>query len=130
MLPLRRSQPDRDLTFQVVQDDGKLVLLDFGQCKALSATRHKALAQLIVTMDEGNKLAIALAMSRFGMDFTALGGGLPDPELIQTIALIVFDTRCSLIITLSCEEISFSYERSFRKRQACERSSITIFVFM
>lgn len=85
-----------------MQDDGKLVLLDFGQCKALSAARHKALAQLIVTMDKGNNLAIALAMSKFGMDFSALGGGIPDPELIRTIAFIVFDTRYVTTGSLTC----------------------------
>lgn len=82
----------------LLQDDGRLVLLDFGQCKALSSTRHRTLAQLIVTMDEGNDLAIALAMSRFGMEFSALGGGIPDPQLIRTIAFIVFDTRCGMLI--------------------------------
>ena len=97
-----------------MQDDGKLVLLDFGQCKALSASRHKALAQLIVTLDEGNTLAIALAMSRFGMDFAALGGGIPDPELIRTIALIVFDTRCSLMSTLGCYKQSLSIDKCFK----------------
>ena len=77
----------------MVQDDDKIVLLDFGQCKALPAARQRALAQLIIAMDDGNELEIALAMSRFGMDFSALGGGIPDPKLIQTVAFIVFDTR-------------------------------------
>lgn len=75
------------------QDDGGVALLDFGQCKALPAARHAALARLIVAIDDGDDVRTALAMSAFGMDFSALGGGVPDPAVIRTVALIIFDTR-------------------------------------
>lgn len=81
----------------VLQDSGNLVLLDFGQCKALPAARQKALANVIIAMDEGDDLEIALAMSRFGMDFSALGGGVADPQLIRIIAFICFDTRYGIL---------------------------------
>lgn len=101
ILPLQNLQCKNgaDGQHHYVQNDGRLVLLDFGQCKALPASRHKALAQLIVAMDEGNELSIALAMSKMGMNFSALGGGVPDPKLIQTIAFIVFDVRCASSIS-------------------------------
>ena len=76
-----------------LQEDGKLVLLDFGQCKALPLHRHRALARLIIALDGGDPLAVTLAMSGMGMDFSALGGGVADPVLIRTVAYIIFDTR-------------------------------------
>ena len=36
-----------------MQDDGTLVLLDFGQCKALTAERQASLARLVIALDRG-----------------------------------------------------------------------------
>lgn len=83
----------------LAQEDGSIALLDFGQCKALPVARHHALAELIVAMDDGDDVRIALAMSRFGMDFSALGGGLPNPAIIRIVAFIIFDTRCAGFFT-------------------------------
>ena len=43
-------QISRDF-FQYIQEDGTLVLLDFGQVKALSLEGHAALARLIIALD-------------------------------------------------------------------------------
>lgn len=45
-----------------LQEDGTMVLLDFGQCKALSAERQAALARLVVAMDQGWPAGIVRAM--------------------------------------------------------------------
>ena len=58
-------------TADVVQDDGRLVLLDWGQCKALTAARQSALAQLVVALDRGWTLGIVAAMSGMGLSFLA-----------------------------------------------------------
>jgi hypothetical protein len=72
----------------------QLVLLDYGQCKALPAHRLRALANLIIALDDGDRLTVALAMSGFGMDFNTMLGGVADPlTLIRTVAYIIFDTR-------------------------------------
>ena len=55
----------------LLQDDGRLVLLDWGQCKALTAARQRALAQLIVALDRGWTLGIVAAMSGMGLSFLA-----------------------------------------------------------
>ena len=39
-----------------------MVLLDFGQCKALSAARQAALARLVIAMDQGWPAGVARAM--------------------------------------------------------------------
>ena len=39
-----------------------MVLLDFGQCKALSAERQAALARLVIAMDQGWPAGIVRAM--------------------------------------------------------------------
>ena len=70
-----------------------MVLLDFGQCKALPPARHLGFAKLVVALDEGDTWGVVRAMIDFKMDVNALGGGLPDPQLIHTLALIAFDTR-------------------------------------
>jgi predicted unusual protein kinase regulating ubiquinone biosynthesis (AarF/ABC1/UbiB family) len=44
------------------QEDGTLVLLDFGQCKALSAARQRALARLVIALDKGWPSGIVAAM--------------------------------------------------------------------
>ena len=76
-----------------MQSEGSLVLLDFGQCRALAPDRHLAFAKLVIALDEGSTWEIVKALSGFKMDFKALGGGIPDPQLIKTFALIAFDTR-------------------------------------
>ena len=58
-------------TADVVQDDGRLVLLDWGQCKALTAARQRALAQLVIALDRGWTLGIVAAMSGMGLSFLA-----------------------------------------------------------
>ena len=45
-----------------LQEDGTMVLLDFGQCKALSAERQAALARLVIAMDQGWPAGIVRAM--------------------------------------------------------------------
>ena len=45
-----------------LQEDGTMVLLDFGQCKALSAARQAALARLVIAMDQGWPAGIVRAM--------------------------------------------------------------------
>ena len=44
-----------------MQEDGTLVLLDFGQCKALTAERQTALARLVIAMDRGWPAGVAQA---------------------------------------------------------------------
>lgn len=44
------------------QEDGRLELLDFGQCKALTADRQAALARLVLAMDRGWPTGVAQAM--------------------------------------------------------------------
>ena len=39
-----------------------MVLLDFGQCKALSAERQAALARLVIAMDQGWPAGVVRAM--------------------------------------------------------------------
>ncbi|KAK9822468.1 hypothetical protein WJX81_005700 [Elliptochloris bilobata] len=77
----------------LLQEDGRLVLLDWGQCKALTAARQRALAQLVVALDRGWTLGIVAAMSGMGLSFLAKEGGLADPRLIAKVAHIMFDTR-------------------------------------
>lgn len=38
------------------------MLLDFGQCKALSATRQRALARLVIALDRGRPAGVVAAM--------------------------------------------------------------------
>lgn len=45
-----------------VQEDRTLVLLDFGQCKALTAARQRALACLIIALDKGRPSVVVAAM--------------------------------------------------------------------
>ena len=45
-----------------LQDDGTLVLLDFGQCKALSAPRQRALARLVIALDRGWPSGVVAAL--------------------------------------------------------------------
>ena len=47
------------------------MLLDWGQCKALTAARQRALAQLVVALDRGWTLGIVAAMSGMGLSFLA-----------------------------------------------------------
>ena len=54
----------------LLQDDGTLVLLDFGQCKALSATRQRALAKLIIALDKGWPSGIVAALKVCHMSAT------------------------------------------------------------
>jgi len=56
------------------QEDGDLALLDWGQCKALTASRHRALARLYVALDRGWSLGIVAAMSSMGLGFLAKAG--------------------------------------------------------
>ena len=46
----------------ILQEDGTMVLLDFGQCKALSAARQAALARLVIAMDQGWPAGVVRAM--------------------------------------------------------------------
>ena len=46
---------------EALQEDGTLVLLDFGQCKALTAERQAALARLVIAMDRGWPADVAQA---------------------------------------------------------------------
>ena len=78
-----------------------MVLLDVGQCKALPANRLRALARVVIALDDDQPLSIALAMSGFGMDFT-VPEGIDDPlALIRIIAFICFDVRWIRIRALS-----------------------------
>jgi hypothetical protein len=61
------------------QEDGGLALLDWGQCKALTASRHRALARLYVALDRGWSLGIVAAMSNMGLGFLAKAGLPPRP---------------------------------------------------
>ncbi len=45
-----------------MQEDGTLVLLDFGQCKALTAHRQRALARLIIALDKGWPSGVVAAL--------------------------------------------------------------------
>ena len=65
------------------QDDGRLVLLDWGQCKALTAARQRALAHLVVALDRGWTLGIVAAMSGMGLSFLAKVGLLSLPYTCQ-----------------------------------------------
>ncbi|CAL5224036.1 g6658 [Coccomyxa viridis] len=77
----------------LLQEDGTLVLLDFGQCKALTAERQAALARLVIAMDQGWPADVAQATKGMGLDFRAASGGPADPLTISTVASIIFDTR-------------------------------------
>ena len=53
-----------------VQEDGTLVLLDFGQCKALTAARQRALARLIIALDKGRPPGVVAAMKVLAFPLT------------------------------------------------------------
>ena len=98
---------DQAMATCAVQDDGTLVLLDWGQCKALSLERHVALCHLIRALDVGNADSIVAAMSAMGLSFKARDGGMADPQFIKVVAYIMFDTRhetCAMRCPLSCSE--------------------------
>eukprot|EP00884_Botryococcus_braunii_P006323 jgi/Botrbrau1/15692/Bobra.4_1s0069.1 len=77
----------------LLQDDGKLVLLDFGQCKALTAKRQRALAKLMIALDQGWPDQVVAAMSGMGLDFSNGAGGRANPLLVTIVANIIFDTK-------------------------------------
>lgn len=52
--------------------EGQLILLDFGQCKALPFQKQMAFARLILAMDDGEALSIISALSELGINFKSL----------------------------------------------------------
>ena len=74
------------------QEDGSLALLDWGQCKALTAGRQRALARLVVALDRGWSLGIVHAMAGMGLSF--LAKARPYPTHMLTVH-DVCDTACS-----------------------------------
>ena len=77
----------------LLRPDGGLVLLDFGQAKALPARTHASLAELIIALADGVPGAITGAMARLGLEFRARAGGPAPPEEVAKMAYIFFDTR-------------------------------------
>ncbi|BDA51611.1 Protein ACTIVITY OF BC1 COMPLEX KINASE 8, chloroplastic [Coccomyxa sp. Obi] len=77
----------------LLQEEGTLVLLDFGQCKALTAARQRAIARLIIALDKGRPSGVVAAMKGMGMEFKGLDGRAADPVLITIVANIIFDVR-------------------------------------
>ena len=63
-----------------LQEDGTMVLLDFGQCKALSAARQAALARLVIAMDQGWPAGVVRAMK------VIWSPGLGLPPLAEVLA--------------------------------------------
>ncbi len=69
------------------------MLLDFGQCKALTAERQRGMARLMIAMDRGWPDEIVAAMSGMGLDFASMEGGIANPLIVTIVANIIFDTR-------------------------------------
>lgn len=69
------------------------MLLDFGQCKALTAQRQRALAKLMIALDQGWPDRVVAAMSGMGLDFSDGQGGGANPLLVTIVANIMFDTK-------------------------------------
>ena len=83
----------------VCQDNGDLVLLDFGQCKALPVERHLSLARLVVAMDDGDPVV------------SGLGGRMPHANgclLAHAMPII----RCHVHVDLMSPTLTlrFGYE--------------------
>lgn len=75
-----------------------MVLLDFGQCKALTAQRQRALAKLMIALDQGWPDRVVAAMSGMGLDFSDGQGGGANPLLVTIVANIMFDTKCDPLL--------------------------------
>lgn len=76
----------------MLSPEGQLIMLDFGQCKALPFQKQIALARLILAMDDGEALSIISALSELGINFKSLK---------QTSAVRVHGTQNSSILSLS-----------------------------
>ncbi|GMH35951.1 hypothetical protein BSKO_03819 [Bryopsis sp. KO-2023] len=92
----------------LLRSDGRLVLLDFGQCKAFRFQRQMALARLVIAMKQGNAVAIVVAMSQLGLHFKGIKRGVEvKPQDVVTMAFLMFDTKYmpeALVNPFGCAE--------------------------
>ena len=78
----------------LLRENGDVVLLDYGQSKALPPETVLFVAQLVDMLAEGDEETIIEAMSAAGMRMTdADTDGAADPEVVIKSAYIFFDTR-------------------------------------
>ncbi|KAL2624182.1 hypothetical protein R1flu_008427 [Riccia fluitans] len=73
-------------------DDGRLGLIDFGQCKVLEDPVRKKLAIMIVALYDNEELEIASALEGLGMKFGDANGGIVSDSTLALMARIMFDT--------------------------------------
>lgn len=73
--------------------EGRVVALDFGQCKALPAPMHRALCRMILALDDGDKAAVAEGLFEMGLQFGTESGRNGDLDAAFKIALVFFDLR-------------------------------------
>jgi aarF domain-containing kinase len=81
----------------LLSPDGRLALLDFGQCKALATPQRRALAALALALQSGDGGRIGAALAGAGFRFTLAPGAAADSAAAMAdaaaLGYVIFDTR-------------------------------------
>lgn len=77
-----------------LQEDGSIALLDFGQCKALSAPQQVNLCRLYQGLAQGRALQVAQCAASFGLHLGPQGDASQwDLQAVVKMVTVMFDVK-------------------------------------